>query len=91
MTIGNPTTRGQANVPAMRTGQQTVGHVLTEMGSGRRWREGQEGHWQATHPRWKQMIAASCHVVFVAQWKIRTTSLELLAGPHYPIISEVSH
>lgn len=51
----------------------------------------QEGHWQAAHPRWKEMSAASCHVVFVARWKIRTASLGLLAGPHYPISSEVTH
>lgn len=34
-----------------------------------------EGHWQAVHPRRKQATAASCHVAFVAQWKIRTASL----------------
>lgn len=28
-----------------------------------------EGHWQALHPRWREMSAASCHVVFVARWK----------------------
>lgn len=51
----------------------------------------QEGHWQTVHPRWKEMSAASCHVVFVAWWKIRTASLGILAGPHYPISYEVTH
>lgn len=49
--------------------QQTAGHVLVEGV----WRG--EGHWQAVHPRRKQATAASCHVAFVAQWKIRTASL----------------
>lgn len=90
-----PVWRGHANGPALMASQQTVGHVLTEMGfgvdvdvdvEGR-----QEGHWQTAHLKWRQMSAASCHVVFVARWKIRTASLGLLAGPHYPISSEVTH
>lgn len=34
--MGNPTMQVQANGPALMVSQQTVGHVLTEMGLG--WR-----------------------------------------------------
>lgn len=50
-----------------------------------------EGRWQTTHLRWGEVSAASCHVGFVARWKIRTASLGLLAGPHYATSSEVTH
>lgn len=67
--------------------QQTVGYVSCEFGG-----ERGGGHWQAAHPRWREMSAASCHVVFVARWKTQNRiSLGLLARPHYPISPEVTH
>lgn len=73
LTMGDPRLQVQSNGPALMASQQTVGHVLTEMGFGVEADvegEGrQEGQWQAVHPRRREMSAASCHVVFVARWK----------------------
>lgn len=67
LTVGNPSTLSQADGPALMFRQQTVGHVITEMCLGWRWMR----TWQVVDPRWREMSAASCHIVFVELWKIQ--------------------